>query len=248
MAGGISSSLSAALARMSAIENNFNALNGVEFSTLNPALDVEKSVSASEIKNNFKDILNKKLEENKENKETDKTSNEEMVEVEISPTKTPLSDSKISKKESINLKSKIDLKSQKVNVDEIIDTFSEKYDIDRDFIKAIINKESGFNVNATSKKGAMGLMQLMPTTAKSLGVEDAYNPWENVEGGVKYLKKLLNTYNDDKKMALAAYNAGPTAVKRYGGIPPYKETQNYVNSIMDTYNKIKGVELWLQEE
>ena len=89
----------------------------------------------------------------------------------------------------------------------------------------------------------MGLMQLMPTTAKSLGVEDAYNPWENVEGGVKYLKKLLNTYNDDKKMALAAYNAGPTAVKRYGGIPPYKETQNYVNSIMDTYNKIKGVEL-----
>ena len=248
MAGSISSSLSAALARMSAIENNFNALNGVEFNTLNPALDVEKSVSASEIKNNFKDILDKKLEENKENKETDKTSNEEMVEVEISPTKTPLSDSKISKKESINLKSKIDLKSQKVNVDEIIDTFSEKYDIDRDFIKAIINKESGFNVNATSKKGAMGLMQLMPTTAKSLGVADAYNPWENVEGGVKYLKKLLNTYNDDKKMALAAYNAGPTAVKRYGGIPPYKETQNYVNSIMDTYNKIKGVELWLQEE
>ena len=89
----------------------------------------------------------------------------------------------------------------------------------------------------------MGLMQLMPATAKSLGVVDAFNPTENIEGGVKYFKGLLDRFDNDERLALAAYNAGPNAVKRYGGIPPYKETQNYVNSIMSAYNKIKGASL-----
>jgi len=143
------------------------------------------------------------------------------------------------KKEAVNLKSKIDLKAQSANVDEIIETFASKYDINSDFIKAIIKQESGFNTRATSKKGAMGLMQLMPKTAQSLGVIDAYNPSQNIEGGVKYLKSLLDKYGDNKELALAAYNAGPGAVKKYGGIPPYKETQNYINAIMGTYNKVK---------
>ena len=82
-------------------------------------------------------------------------------------------------------------------------------------------------------------MQLMPKTAESLGVLDAYNPSQNIEGGVKYLKGLLDKFDNNHELALAAYNAGPTAVKKYGGIPPYKETQNYVKAIMGTYNKVK---------
>ena len=136
-------------------------------------------------------------------------------------------------------KSKIDLKAQSSNIDELIDVASEKYGIDSDFIKAIIKQESGFNARATSKKGAMGLMQLMPKTAASLGVVDAYDPSQNIEGGVKYLKGLLEKYDNNQELALAAYNAGSGAVKKYGGIPPYKETQNYVKAIMNTYNKVK---------
>ncbi|MBQ8475771.1 lytic transglycosylase domain-containing protein [bacterium] len=147
------------------------------------------------------------------------------------------------KKEALELKSKIDLKAQSSDIDEIIETFSNKYNVDSDFIKAIIKQESGFNPKATSKKGAMGLMQLMPSTAKSLGVNNAYNPWENIEGGVKYLKGLLDKYNNNHELALAAYNAGSGAVKKYGGVPPYKETQNYVKSIMSAYSKVKEAKI-----
>lgn len=142
------------------------------------------------------------------------------------------------------LKSKISMKTKNPTIDEIIETFSNKYSVDSDFIKAIIKQESGFNPKATSKKGAMGLMQLMPKTAKSLGVNDAYNPFENIEGGVKHIKGLLNRYNNNEELALAAYNAGAGAVKKYGGIPPYKETQNYVKSIMATYTKAKEAKIW----
>lgn len=123
-------------------------------------------------------------------------------------------------------------KSQILNV---VNQVAEKHGVDEKLVQALIKQESGFNPNAKSKAGAMGLMQLMPSTAKNLGVQDPYNIVQNVEGGVKYLKSMLNKYNGNVILALAAYNAGPGAVDKYDGVPPYKETQNYVRNILANY-------------
>ena len=123
----------------------------------------------------------------------------------------------------------------KAQILSMIDKVAQKHGVDEKLVRALVKQESGFNPNATSHCGAMGLMQLMPATAKSLGVTDAYNPVQNVEGGVKYLKSMLNKYNGNVILALAAYNAGPGAVDKYGTVPPYGETQNYVKSILANY-------------
>lgn len=126
------------------------------------------------------------------------------------------------------------------DIDGLIEAYSSKNGLDSSFVKAVIKQESGFQPKVTSSCGAMGLMQLMPATANSLGVKDAYDPEQNIAGGTKYLKGLLDRFGGDKSLALAAYNAGPNAVKKYNGIPPYKETQNYVKNIMSMYQKYSG--------
>ncbi len=118
----------------------------------------------------------------------------------------------------------------------IINSCALEYGVNKSLVKAVIHAESGFNPAAVSPKGAQGLMQLMPKTAQGLNVADSFNPAENIKGGVRYLKFLLNTFNGDETLALAAYNSGLSRVAKYGGIPPYEETRNYVAKVL-SYKK-----------
>lgn len=115
-----------------------------------------------------------------------------------------------------------------------------RHQIDPALIKAIIMAESGYRIRAISKRGAKGLMQLMPGTAEALGVTDVFNPKENISGGVRYFKQLVNQFDGDIKLALAAYNAGSKKVRHYNGIPPYKATQYYIKKVFKYYNLYKN--------
>jgi len=117
--------------------------------------------------------------------------------------------------------------------------YARHYQVDEQLVQAIIRQESCFKVKAKSPVGAMGLMQLMPQTAIELGVSNAWNPEQNIAGGVKYISRQLKRFKGDKRLALAAYNAGPGAVLKYKGIPPYRETKHYVASIMAEYQRLK---------
>lgn len=121
-----------------------------------------------------------------------------------------------------------------------IQSASAKHHVDPDLIHAVIHVESAYNRYAKSGKGAVGLMQLMPATAKRMGVIDIYNPIQNIEGGTRYLRQLLNMFDNDMQLALAAYNAGENSVLRYGKrIPPFKETQAYVPKVMHIYQALR---------
>src|SRR5699024_6047141 len=112
---------------------------------------------------------------------------------------------------------------------------AEKYHIDENLIHAIIHVESGYNPNAKSIAGAQGLMQLMTETARGLGIQNPYDPEQNIDGGAKYLRYLLDKYNGDLNLALDGYNAGTGNVDKYQGIPPFRETENYVHQVMQHY-------------
>ena len=125
------------------------------------------------------------------------------------------------------------------DLNEVVKAASGTYRLDPDLVNSVIRAESGFNVRAVSPKGALGLMQLMPQTASQLGVQNAFDPQANVEGGTRYLRELLERYDFDLIKALAAYNAGPQRVEQYGGVPPYYETKAYVARIVRDFNKKK---------
>ena len=142
----------------------------------------------------------------------------------------------ILKEKRIHFNSDIDVNKY----DHLITKASNKYKIDQALIKAVIKAESNFNHQAVSPVGAQGLMQLMPATAYALQVEDVFHPENNIEGGARYLRYLLNTYRGDLQLALAAYNAGETAVAKYNNsVPPFRETQNYIKRVLSYYDDFR---------
>lgn len=132
-------------------------------------------------------------------------------------------------------------KGDSKDFDGMINEASKKHGVDEALIRAVIRQESAFNPQATSHCGAQGLMQLMPDTAKELGCTNAYDPYQNIMSGTKYLKQLLDRFDGNMTKAIAGYNAGPGAVEKYGGLPPYAETQDYVTKVLGNYRNYKGM-------
>jgi len=130
-----------------------------------------------------------------------------------------------------------------IDIDEVVRAASNKNRLDPDFVRSVIMAESNFKTHAVSKKGALGLMQLMPSTAAQLGVADPFDPKANVEAGAAHLSALLDLYHDDPVKALAAYNAGAHRVKQYNGVPPYRETRAYINKIVRDFNAKKRAQM-----
>jgi hypothetical protein len=135
------------------------------------------------------------------------------------------------------------LKANRTDIDAMVKEIAAKYQLDPDFVASVIKAESNFNPHAVSRKGARGLMQLMPQTASQLGVKDAFDPKANVEAGTAHLNALLEQYHDDPVKALAAYNAGAHRVQQYHGVPPYRETRAYVAAIVCDFNAKKRAQL-----
>src|SRR2546426_3995826 len=130
----------------------------------------------------------------------------------------------------------------------LVDSIAERHEVDSDLVHSMIRVESNYNPLAVSSKGALGLMQLVPSTARRFGVSDSFNPVQNVEGGVRYIKYLLDHYKGDHRLALAAYNAGEGAVERYRGVPPFPETRDYVFRVRKALNETKDAKKQRSED
>ncbi|MDO9081272.1 MAG: lytic transglycosylase domain-containing protein [Desulfuromonadales bacterium] len=147
---------------------------------------------------------------------------------------------KLYRRESITIKPKSSGPAVPSSLGNIIRHYSEKYSLEEGLVHAVIKAESNYNATAVSKKGALGMMQLMPGTARLLKVDNPLDPAENIGGGSRYLRQMLDEFNGNLDFAIAAYNAGPNAVKRHGGIPPYEETRTYVKRVkqyLSTYRQ-----------
>ncbi|GAM10612.1 putative murein lytic transglycosylase YjbJ [Geobacter sp. OR-1] len=143
-------------------------------------------------------------------------------------------------KKDLRLRTSFRLSGNPAEYESLINRYAQEYRVDRALVKAVIHAESGYNPNAVSRKGARGLMQLMPKTAEHLKVADTFDPAQNIRGGVKYLRFLLDTCKGDETLALAAYNAGLSKVAQHNGIPPYAETRNYVEKVLSYKNNYRG--------
>lgn len=189
--------------------------------TLSSIESIQNVISRIKEIEEFNGNLEKNLLDDLKNKDDSAFSKELKKELELNKKLEP---PKILKTEKLSQISK------PKTIDEIIERESEKNGLDEKLVKAVIKAESNFNPKATSPKGAKGLMQLMPSTAEVLGVENVYDPEQNIKGGTKYLKDMLSMFKK-KDLAIAAYNAGPGSVKKYKGIPPYQETKDYVKKV-----------------
>lgn len=125
-----------------------------------------------------------------------------------------------------------EVSGEKSDVNQLIQKAAAYHGVDKNLVRSVVQAESNFDPDVTSHAGAQGLMQLMPATAQGLGVTNPFDPEENLMGGTKYLKQMLDRYDGNEKLALAAYNAGPGNVDKYGGVPPFRETQNYITKIL----------------
>jgi soluble lytic murein transglycosylase-like protein len=155
----------------------------------------------------------------------------------------PLSKSLVPVPVPTNLTASPGATTQAFDLDQVVQEASSRNRLDPDFVRSVISAESNFKVHAVSKKGALGLMQLMPATAAQLGVADPFDPRANVEAGTAHLSALLNLYHDDPIKALAAYNAGAHRVKQYNGVPPYHETRAYISKIVRDFNAKKRAQM-----
>lgn len=185
----------------------------------------------------FQDILNKNLEDSLE--KTGELSSKEVI--------SSAASENIARAKAALASSNAYIPEDKTKLMEMIDASlikaSKKYGIDQNLLRAVLKLESGFNPYSISKAGAQGLMQLMPGTADALGVSDPFDIEENIDGGARYLKDQLINFNGNLELSLAAYNAGPNSVRKYGGIPPYEETQNYVRTVMNYYKQYQSAQI-----